>query len=287
MLLGGMLMKVKRNLDEKQTNDSALPYYASMGVVFQIIDELRGGDKFVKNSDIYKSIRASKVTKIMSLKLCNFLGLVEQQGYNVRLTDLGYKISILSEEKRREELARTLPLAYVTILKWLKNSKSNTMTMDEIKASIVETFKWRPASRILKESILTFANVCKYCNILNIIKGSKGKSTRFELTEFGKTILGVGGSQQPNGEPTLDQNRIGRYNDIDGYRKLLDELITEKENLLLQTHYGTVSINLKTPEDWEKAESLVGAIKTLWLKDYNAQRNGEQKDKKEVTNEES
>ena len=170
MLLGGMLMKVKRNLDEKQTNDSALPYYASMGVVFQIIDELRGGDKFVKNSDIYKSIRASKVTKIMSLKLCNFLGLVEQQGYNVRLTDLGYKISILSEEKRREELARTLPLAYVTILKWLKNSKSNTMTMDEIKASIVETFKWRPASRILKESILTFANVCKYCNILNIIK---------------------------------------------------------------------------------------------------------------------
>ena len=34
---------------------------------------------------------------------------------------LGYKISILSEEKRREELARTLPLAYVTILKWLKN----------------------------------------------------------------------------------------------------------------------------------------------------------------------
>ena len=277
-------MEIKNNLLEKQTKGGALPYYASIEVAFQILDELRGRDNFVKTSDIYKSIRASKITRIMGLRLCNFLGLVEQQGYNARLTELGYKLSVLSEEKRKEVLTQNLPLAYMTILKWLKNSKDNTMTMDEIKGGIVETFKWRPTPRVLKEAILTFANVCKYCGVLNVIKGSRGKSTRFELTEFGRTTLGVGGPSQSNKLQTSDQSN--KF-DIETrkYNQIINDLVFKKESLILQTHYGNVSIDLKTPDDWGKAESLIGAIKTLWMKDYNAQKNKEENDKKEVTDE--
>ncbi|MEM5810271.1 MAG: hypothetical protein QW156_05265 [Candidatus Aenigmatarchaeota archaeon] len=237
-----------------------LPYYARMKIATRIVEELKGSKERKDINSIYRNIKAEKASKVFGLRLCRFLGLIESDTKSAGLTDLGYRFSMLSEEQKKKILAENLPSIYITFLKWIKDSKDKTMTLEELKGEVLNTFKnWRPSSRVLHEALLTFADVAEYCNMINFIKGGKGSKTRYQLTDFGLQILSTPKTFEQLQPPLPTTEEFVQKTPRE------EKLSTEAAfPLRIVTRSGKFEFDITHESDWEAVNAIIESLKKKW-----------------------
>jgi len=243
----------------KDAEKYPLPYYARMEILLRIVDEIKGSKNKNGISDVYRNIKADKASKIFALRLGRFLGIVESDTKNFWLTDLGYRFSLLATEKKQALLAENLPNYYITFLKWIRDSKNKTMTMEDVKSEILSNFtNWRPSERVLHESLLTFTDVCEYAEIITFIKGSRGSKTRIELTDKGSQIL--------SGLPVSDEleERGEEAEEIPKEMTIPKEQSSKNKSLVILFQGKKFEHCIDDEIDWEVVDKAVESLKKKW-----------------------
>ena len=188
------------------------------------------------------------------------MGLVESDTKSAGLTDLGYRFSMLSEEQKKKILAENLPSIYITFLKWIKDSKDKTMTLEELKGEIIKTFKnWKPSPRVLHEALLTFADVAEYCNVINFIKGGKGSKTRYQLTDYGLQVLSTPQTlEQIQPSSSIEKELVSK--------PTVQELLPTEAAFPLKiiTRSGKFEFDITDESDWEAVNAIIESLRKKW-----------------------
>lgn len=248
------MIKVQKNEQEKYP----LPYYARMEILNRIIDELKGNKESEEIQFIIRVIKADRATMTFGLKLGRFLNLLTSDVKFVRLTDIGYRYSMMSNEQKRILLAESLPSYYLTFLKWIRDSSDRIMDTDKLKADILKNFNdWSPSPRVFNESLLTFGDVAEYCGFINFIKGRKGAKTRFQLTESGLKLL--------SDIKPVAENKQEVKEEIKKEHALDKELSVEsKYPLRIQTRDNKFDMDMVDDIDWDIASTIIDKLKVKW-----------------------
>lgn len=244
-----------------------LPYYGRINIVNSIIGELKGATERKEKIIIKRNIRQSTVGITFSLSLGKFLHLLDSDSKRIWLTDFGYRYSMLSQQQQKELVAKNLPDAYVTLLKWIKNSEQRMMTIDTLKDEILKNFiEWKPTERVFYESLLTFADVVKYCHLADFVKGSRGSSSRFKITEEGINFFDSGNfaTSSENTDKSETKGDRDQRNREWYIQNPFNLNMTEGTTVRLISNLGAIEKKIETDGDWDKLKIIIDHWKEIW-----------------------
>ncbi|MFH0954681.1 MAG: hypothetical protein V1777_01100 [Candidatus Micrarchaeota archaeon] len=172
---------------EKNSDGLDLPYNADYALVDQIVEAIGRSKGGLNVSDLFEQLISAKNSpqKSYNLSMSKFLGLVESTGSSLKLTSFGREYHVRQRNERKKYLALNLPEKYRTILTWI-NFKGDSMTISDIKASLVKDAPDAPKKELLQSMVNNFARFASELQLITYVKGGQG---RCDLTEFGRQVL--------------------------------------------------------------------------------------------------
>lgn len=169
-------------------NKSDLPYDINMELFTKMVSALsKVGGKGENIIDLYNSLNINKQVASKTSTLLKFVGLANSNNRTIWLTQEGLIFANSTDEGKRKIIMSKLPKKYYTMLNWIKNSKDNSMATNDIRNSVIRIFNVHLGKRLLDSVVVAF---CNFFNHFEIIKYTKGKSSKCELTEIGLSLLG-------------------------------------------------------------------------------------------------
>jgi len=242
-----------------------MPYGANLKAVVTIV-EIVSRENNIPRPELYKHIPSiADPVKSYSKKTAEFLGLISSNGLNVEITEIG-KLFVANkgEENRKKFLANNMPKKYKMLLSWINNSPEGTMSLNELKQSIIKSkLENKSNTNIYDWMLNSFANFGEYVGVLKYIKG---QNSRCEINDFGRQVLSFNEeSQDPENANILAKDEKTKPNQI----FYADIDLEGKYPIRILTRDGKpFDWDIHTEDDWELVETALKAIKSRWKQEH-------------------
>lgn len=254
--------ETKRTQEQPENKDdktkSELPYDINMELFTKMINALsKVGGKGENIIDLYNSLNVRKQVASKTSTLLKFVGLANSNNRTIWLTQEGLIFSNSTEEGKREIIMSKLPKKYRVMLNWFKNSKEHSMATSDIRNSVIKIFNVHVGKRLLDSMVVAF---CNFFNYFGIVKYTKGKSSKCEITQIGLSLLG----EQPENNienPKEDKN--------------IFDLPSGKSNfqMLIISPMGKNTFNAKSKKEFQdlrkKLNKMWDTIEEFWIEEDN------------------
>ena len=238
-----------------------LPYNVTMDVVFKLIDELSNTkDEGITVDELFSNIGKAKFNgKSFHTAFIDFLGLTTSDGKKLKATKLCRSLAF--HKDKNKVLSQSLPREYITIMKWIKHSKAQTMSPAEMKSKYINDIGYKGTNSTLDRVISTFLAYTKSLGLVGRISGSGN----YELTDLGRSIID-GNSIEESKEQIKAITEAFKDSIIESEKAVKEEIPRIYNVKVAASDRYPLLMEIHTESDWEALIAIINAYREAWRK---------------------